>query len=33
MVLIPPGDFMLLGVTQGADSNFLVVSTVSEVFS
>jgi hypothetical protein len=22
MVLTPPGDFMLLGVTQGADFNF-----------
>ena len=28
----PPGGFMLLGVTQGVDFNFLVVSTISEVF-
>jgi hypothetical protein len=33
MVLTPLGFFMLLGLTQGADFNFLAVSTISEVFS
>ena len=32
MVLTPPVGFMLLGINQGANITFLVVSTISEEF-